>query len=255
MDPDQHKVKDPQDTLHELTPATVGTDAFRSMVDVAFNYLRDAIMRGDLRPGDKVPQREISERMQISRMPLREALRKLEERHFVRIVAHRGAFVTPLSVTDIREIYLIRAELEALSAGIAATMMDEARIRELRTILATAGRAIADRDSTALSEANRRFHITGHEATGNKHLIRLIGDLADHAQRYRLLHTRLGERAQIALREHEGILAAWERGDAEAASYWVRINLVNSQEALLEAIEQAQAGSQVAKFFPFTDVS
>lgn len=212
------------------------------MVEIAFRYLRGAIVRGELRPGDKVPQRAISERMGISRMPLREALRKLEERHFVKIVAHRGAYVAPLSVSDIKEIYVVRVALESVSAGIAATKMDEQRLAELHSMLAVAGRAIAERDTVRLSDANSRFHLVGHEATGNDRLIRLISDLSDHAQRYRLLHTTLGERPQIALREHENLLAAWERGDSEAASYWVRINLVNSEEALLAAIQAAQGG-------------
>jgi DNA-binding GntR family transcriptional regulator len=213
------------------------------MVEAAFRHLRDAILNGQLEPGDKVPQEELSARLRISRMPLREALRKLEERHFVTIVPRRGAFVTPLSTENIREIYFIRTALEAASAGLAATKMDSARLARLREILDSAREAFAAEDHVILADLNREFHLVGHEATGSKMLMRLITDLTDHCQRYRLIHTTLSDRARTALDEHEEIYTAWQRRDPKAASRWVRVNLENSGAALITAIESAERDS------------
>jgi DNA-binding GntR family transcriptional regulator len=216
------------------------------MVDIAFDHVRDAILTGALQPGDRVPQDAIAQELNISRMPLREALRRLEAGGFVSIVPHRGATVTPLSREAIEEIYFIRTALEAASAGRAATHMEAARVERLRLILEEAAGALDASDGVALADANRRFHLVGHEASGLPLLSRMIAELSDHSQRYRLLHTQLGARAHVALAEHQQILQAWAARDADAAEEAVRVNLENSERALLDAIQFADDSQPVA---------
>jgi DNA-binding GntR family transcriptional regulator len=211
------------------------------MAEIAFAHVRDAILRGELGPGDRLPQAEIAATLHISRVPLREALRRLEERGFVTITPHRGAIVTPLSATDIQQMYAIRELLESASAGLAARNIDGARLKRLHDVLRAARAALDAGDSVELASLNRRFHLIGHEASGNKHLTRLISELAEHCQRYRLMHSALDERAHIAMGEHEEILAAYERADPEAAAHWIRVNLANSGRALLAALDRGDA--------------
>lgn len=215
------------------------------MVEIAFTYLRDAILEGDLPPGHKLAQAALASELGISRMPLREALRKLEERGFVTIVAHRGAFVTSISADDVKELYLIRTNLEAINARAAAEAMDEQRVARLRQILGDARAALAAGDGMRLAESNRAFHLVGHEASGYQVLNRLISDLSDHCNRYRLVHATLAQRSQQALHEHERVLEAWATGDGEAAARSIRVNLLNSEAALLEAIERAEKGAHL----------
>lgn len=207
------------------------------MVEIAYRRVRDAVMSGELSPGDRIPQDSVASELGISRMPVREALRKLEERGFVTIFPHRGAFVTELDVVDIESTYFVRTLLETASAAEAARRMDDDRLDTLRGILSEAREALANHDGERLSDLNRDFHLTGHGATGNAVLTRLIGDLSIQCQRYRLLHASLGERAALALREHEQILEAWGARDPSAASHWIEVNLRNSQAALLASLD------------------
>jgi DNA-binding GntR family transcriptional regulator len=207
------------------------------MVEIAYRRLQEAVMAGELRPGDRIQQDAVAAALGISRMPLREALRKLEERGFVTIRPHRGAFVSDLDVVDLESTYFVRTLLETASAAEAARRMDANRITALRVILSEAREALAAQDDARLSDLNRDFHLTGHAATENAVLLRLIGDLSLQCQRYRLLHASLGERAAIALREHEHILAAWEARDPHAASHWIEVNLRNSEAALLSSLD------------------
>jgi DNA-binding GntR family transcriptional regulator len=214
---------------------------YRTMADLVFMRLRDAILHGSLSPGDRIPQASIAAELNISRMPLRDALRRLEERGFVTITPHRGAFVTPISAEHLRQTYFVRTELEAASAKIAAEKMDPLRLEQLSTILDEAEQALAESDEIQLADLNRRFHLAGHEAAGLPLLSRVIADFSDHCHRYRLMHAALGERARVALAEHRTILAAWERHDGEAAAEAIRVNLANSERALLASLEQARA--------------
>lgn len=226
----------------EREQATEGVrDRYQTIADLAFGHVRDAVIRGDLSPGDKVNQEEIATRLGISRMPVREALRRLEERGFVTIEPHRGAFVTEISTEHVREVYEVRRVLEAANAAEAARRMDDERISRLATILEQAGAAADAGDRVALSELNRDFHLVGHEASGNRTMNQIISDLTLHSQRYRLLHASLPVRAHMAHDEHERILEAWRAHDPERASHWIEINLSNSEAALLAAID-ATAG-------------
>jgi DNA-binding GntR family transcriptional regulator len=216
---------------------------YRTMVDIAFERLRDKILSGELRPGQRIGQDAVAAEFQISRMPLREALRRLEAGGFVKIVPHRGALVTSITRTDIEEIYFIRTSLESASAGLAAERMTESILDELRSVLAYASDAIADGDTVRIAEANQRFHLVGHQATGMPKLTQMIAELTDHSNRYRLLHSALLERARISLGEHQAILDAWERRDPVAAAEAMRINLVNSELALVEAIDRSNTNA------------
>jgi DNA-binding GntR family transcriptional regulator len=211
------------------------------MVEIAYGRVRDAVMSGELSPGDRVPQDAIASDLGISRMPLREALRKLEERGFVTIRPHRGAFVTEINIDDIRSTYFVRTLLESASAAEAARMMDDGRIDAMRSILNEARVALDSGDGARLSDLNQAFHLTGHDATGNDVLTSLIGDLSTNCQRYRLLHASLGDRAALALSEHERILAAWEARDGDAASHWIEVNLRNSESALLASLAASES--------------
>lgn len=208
------------------------------MVDIAFERLRDKILMGELRPGERIGQDAVAAEFQISRMPLREALRRLEAGGFVTIVPHRGAVVTSITRKDIEEIYFIRTSLESASAGLAAERMTDAILGELRSVLAYADDAIADGDTVRLAAANQRFHLIGHQATGLPKLTQMISELTDHSNRYRLLHSALLDRARISLGEHRAILEAWANRDPVAAAEAMRINLENSERALVEAIDR-----------------
>lgn len=203
--------------------------------------IRAAIVSGDLRPGDRISQDEIARQLQVSRMPIRAALARLQEQQFVVVYPHRGAVVAPVSLEDLREAYLIRAELEALAARLAAPNLTREQLRDLEAILADAKAALEAKDAARLVDLNRDFHRLGYEASGRRRLCDLIDANRDHADRYRRLHAMLWDRSKVAYSERRKILAAWKRRDAEAAAHWVRVNLEHTRDAVLAAVEERGA--------------
>lgn len=210
------------------------------MVDIAFEQLRDAIVSGELKPGTRLHQDAIAEELGISRMPLREALRRLDELGFVTIRHHRGTFVTEPSIDEIRDTYAVRTLLESASAAEAARNIGNERLERLREILSDAREALEAEDGPSLAEQNALFHLTAHEASENEVLMRMINDLTMHCQRYRLQHARLTDRAAEALYEHEQILEAWSEHDPREASHWIEVNLRNSAAALIKSVQAAK---------------
>lgn len=222
-------------TIDNLT-----SNEYRTKSQIVLDRLRDAIISGALIPGQKIPQDEIAASMEISRIPLREAFQKLEEQGFVTIIPHHGVIVTPLSTNEIKEVYLIRLNLELLATRAAAERIDPIRLKQLREILDEAHTALASQDHERLSRLNREFHQIAYDSSALPLLCRLISDLRAKCERYRLMHSNLPNRPQVALEEHEKMLQAWANHDPDAAEKWTRINMANSAKAVLSAVDSSE---------------
>jgi DNA-binding GntR family transcriptional regulator len=145
--------------------------------------IRFRILKGVLEPGLLVNQESLAASLGVSITPLREALRRLEMEGLVRLEAHRTVIITPLTGRELHEIYVIRTELDALAAGIAAITATEA---DLDTIGRLA-RQKAVNDPVVQLERNRVFHRSVYSSSGNESLTSLLDQLWDRTDRYRLI--------------------------------------------------------------------
>jgi DNA-binding GntR family transcriptional regulator len=181
----------------------------------AVDSLRRAIVAGEIRPGERVRQDEVAERLGVSLAPVREALAVLEQEGQVSYQPRRGYAVTELDLGDLREIYALRELIEARAARHALPLLDA----EALDRVAQAARecvAAADRgDVAAELEANRRFHFALLEAPGQPHALRLVRLLWDSTETYRAMYYNAPEARAEAAASHERILAALHAGDAE----------------------------------------
>jgi DNA-binding GntR family transcriptional regulator len=182
----------------------------------AVDGLRRAILGGELRPGEKVPQEEIADRIGVSVVPLREALRVLEGEGQVTYRPRRGYFVTELHAADLVEIYGLRALLEAQAARAALPTVHEQKLTEMEDAARECAAAGADGDIAAELAANRRFHFAVLEHPDHPHLLRLIRLLWDSTEAYRALYYNSPREREAADEAHERIVAAARRGDADA---------------------------------------
>jgi DNA-binding GntR family transcriptional regulator len=221
-------------------PETETTYRLNTAVDLAERWIRDAILTGKLGPDERINQDAIAAELQVSRMPVREALAKLEKAGFVNIQPHRGSRVAPLSIDHIEEVYLMRASLESLAARLASGRMTDDKIRRLKEILNQVAVAIKERDAERLFELNRDFHRIGYEASGKPFLCTTINNLRDHCDRYRRHQTRIAERAPESLKEHQDILRAWEKRDPAGAEEATRLNLENSAASLIKVLRDEE---------------
>jgi DNA-binding GntR family transcriptional regulator len=181
----------------------------------ALEELRRAIVAGELRPGQRVGQEEIAERLGVSLAPVREALAALEQEGQLTYRPRRGYFVTELRLEDLREIYELRALLEERAARRAAPLLDADALERIELAAREVVEAAAAGEVAAELAANRRFHFALLEAPGQTHALRLIRLLWDSTETYRALYYNSPRERKEAVRAHERIVAALRAGDAD----------------------------------------
>jgi DNA-binding GntR family transcriptional regulator len=197
--------------------------------------LREAILTGRYAPGTRLVQEELAEAFGMSRIPLREALRRLEGEGLVVISPNRGAIVRPLAPKDVVDLYELRLALESLALRRAA-----ARYADLRASTkarhAAARQAIAARNLTALFRLDRDFHADVASASDNPHLVAALG--AQWSQIMRVMHAyfQAGDYPVDTWDDHEAIAEAVAHGDAERAVALMSEHLCGSRDRILTAL-------------------
>lgn len=229
------------------------TGGHRTLAERAFTTLHEAIVTGVLSPGERLPIEELAEILEMSPMPIREALRQLDSVGLVENIPHRGARVTELSIDDLREVYEARLSLESLAVQHAAERFTTADARLAAERLEAHVKAYRQRDLALVWSTHTAFHFALYDAAQSRWMLRLIHPLWETSERYRfaMLPVRLNlEQRRL---EHERILQACidhEPGTAarELHNHLARTaNLIAAQmgsEDLFELL--APAASEVA---------
>lgn len=197
-----------------------------SSVELVYRRTRHDIVSGELAPGVPLRLQELAARNGVSMIPVREALRLLEAEGFVDIHQNKGARVAPFSKEDMLDVYRTRLVLESEALRQAVPNVTPQLIAAARTINEKLGRQKA-RKGVVLFDDHRRFHLMLYEPSGSRWLMRLISSVWDHTDRYRRqVETRVTHREVIS--EHERILTAMERRDANEATTALRDHLERS---------------------------
>ena len=181
----------------------------------ALDALRRAIVGGELRPGARVGQDEFASQLGVSIAPVREALRILEQEGQVTYLPRRGYFVTALEITDLEEIYGLRAMIEDRAARHALEGLDEVELERITLGARDFADAVDTGDVAAQLAANRRFHLAILDAADRPHTMRVIRQLWDSTEAYRALYYNLEDERRSAVTAHDRILDALRDRDAE----------------------------------------
>jgi DNA-binding GntR family transcriptional regulator len=181
----------------------------------ALDELRRAIVAGRYRPGQRVGQEEIADRLGVSLAPVREALRALEQEGQVVYRPRRGYFITELHAADLQEIYALRALLEERAARRTLPSLDEDAIERIALAARDCASAAERGDVAAELEANRRFHFGMLESPDQAHTMRLIRLLWDSTEAYRAMYYNSPEERAKTVEAHDEILAAVRRKDVD----------------------------------------
>jgi DNA-binding GntR family transcriptional regulator len=206
----------------------------RTLAEKAYETLHAAIITGALRPGARLPIEELAEHLDMSPMPIREAVRRLDAVGLVENVPHRGARVTELSVTDLAEVYEVRIALETLAIHRAAARFTDATAEHARRCLAALEK-LTDDTSVATSEAHANFHFAFYEAAESAWLLRLIRPAWQVSERYALEWPQV-RRLEGRMDEHREILAACESHNPERAAAALRNHLATTANSLAQAM-------------------
>jgi DNA-binding GntR family transcriptional regulator len=199
---------------------------------------RARILTGALSPGLQVNQEALAASLGVSITPLREALRRLEMEGLVRLEAHRTVVIAPLTGRELDELYVIRIELDALAAGLAATKARGAQLSQIGQL----ARRKAVKDPFAQLDRNRAFHRAIYGACENTALIAYLDQLWDRTDRYRFILVKqemLG--GPVSTQDHIDIADAVAECDAERAARLMRHHIAQSRTSIAEIINARSA--------------
>jgi DNA-binding GntR family transcriptional regulator len=192
-----------------------GADAHRTLADRAFATIHDGILSGALEAGERLPIEDVAATLEMSPMPVREALRRLDAVGLVEHIPHRGARVTELSIEDLVDVYQARLALEPLAVRRTSEQLTDEVAEHATRALAALKRE--SRRSPALWPAHTAFHFALYEGSRSHWLLRLIKPLWESSERYRIA---FGAKLDLAprLEEHKQILDAVLAGDGKRAA-------------------------------------
>ncbi|MDL9980589.1 GntR family transcriptional regulator [Microbacterium sp. ASV49] len=220
-----------------MSEIAAAVDEAPSLVDIGLEYIRDRIVSGEYPPGTRLKERDLVDRIGISRVPVREALRSLATEGFVTLSPRRGAVVTPLELQDLDEIFEVREALEVFECTLAA---QKARPDEVARLLATvdeAEAAIAAGDHERVVDANQRFHAVLVEMSHNDVLARMLEPMRN---RLNWLLRQNDDNLQLC-REHRGIADAIAAGDARKVRRLAAAHVNTSKKIATEWLFGARA--------------
>lgn len=225
--------------MNERKLITVEIDSFKPLRDVVFEALRDAILNGVLKPGERLLENQLAEELGVSRTPVREAIRKLELEGFAVILPRKGAYVSKISFKDVREVYEIRAALESLACGLAAERAVDSEIEEMERRLIAESDYLDNEDNSLTVETDIDLHELIYKATRNEKLIGLISNLKEQVNRLRSTSITLPGRKKKSLDEHKGIVEAIAEHDIELAQRLGQEHIEHAEQAMLEVINNS----------------
>ena len=202
--------------------------------------LTEAIVTGLIPAGQKISEPDLARQYEVSRGPLREAIRRLEGRGLVQHIPHTGARVVTLALEEVVELYLVREALEGMAARLAAENMQEGEIDSVRALLDEHEKAVQRSEGREYfqQEGDLDFHYRILRASNNDKLIALLGGELYHLVRmYRYRSSLTAERPQRALAEHRRILDAITERDGELAELLMRRHLAGARKSIAAQLD------------------
>jgi len=202
-----------------------------------YKKLRQAIIKGKLKPGQKLVMADLAKAFGLSETPVREAIRRLESDGYVQFTPHTGAIVTKVDEGELVEVYLIRIALEALATRLASPHITDKDIDFLNKKNQAIEAAIQQKKFENIGSINKDFHLRIYKAAPFPRLYKMICDLWDTFERWPSVFAYVPERAVASVEEHKRIIQALKRGDTDLADQLMK----EQKERAMEAIQKYTA--------------
>ena len=213
-------------------------DEYLPLRDVVFNTLRRAILKGELKPGERLMEITLADKLGVSRTPIREAIRKLELEGLVVMAPRKGAKVASITERDLNDVLEVRKGMEDLAISLACKRITGEELEKLETIEQSFQKLIESGNLTELAEMDVKFHDTIYQATNNQRLVQLLNNLREQMYRYRMEYLKdIAVRRTLA-EEHKAICRALRERDEQQAEEYVSIHIDNQQKAIIRSLSQ-----------------
>ncbi len=224
--------------MEEKRLKPVDFDSYKPLRELVLDAIREAIIKGDLKPRERLMEIQLADELGVSRTPIREALRKLELEGFIVMIPRKGAYVSDISLKDITDVFEVRAALEGLAAGLAAERITDEEIEVMERLLAEKNECIIKQDMERLIEVDTRFHDMIYVSSRNDKLLPIINNLREQIQRYRTTSLSHPGRMQNSLIEHRALVEAIQSRDPVLARQLAQEHIENAENSMIEAIKK-----------------
>ena len=215
-------------------------DAFLPLRDVVFNTLRDAILRGELKPGERLMEMHLANKLGVSRTPIREAIRMLEQEGLAVTVPRKGAQVARMTEKDLQDVLEVRDALDELAVSSACAHITEEQMSDLRETVREFEKAIQSGDVRKMVQADEDFHNVIYRAADNPKLETIVKNLREQMYRYRYEYIKDHTDYKQLIREHAAIIEGFERRDVAYVRAVMHTHLENQIEAVRAAIREQE---------------
>jgi DNA-binding GntR family transcriptional regulator len=208
-------------------------------------FIKDAVISGKLKPGERVPEQEIAESFGISRTPIREAFRQLESEGFITVIPRKGAVVSPITGKDVKDFYAIKSLLEGYAARKACPKFTEKELKRLESINQHMRKCAEKGDVKSFFKLDDQFHDTFLKTCENDKLCHLVHQLVQQFERFRVTALSIEGRMGVSIDQHEEIISAFRKGDGALVERLVRANAEMSAEFLVKEISKEKTGEAI----------
>jgi DNA-binding GntR family transcriptional regulator len=209
---------------------------FLPLRDVVFQTLRQGILTGTLRPGERLLEIQLANRLGVSRTPIREAIRKLELEGLVTMIPRRGAEVAQITEKSLKDVMEVRRALDALSVELACDRIESSELEMLERACVNFEQAVATGDNVTIAQADVTFHETIVQSTGNKRLLALVHNLSEQVYRYRFEYIKDSNQHSLLMREHRIIYDSIVIKDKDTAAKAAKEHINNQENAIMQQI-------------------
>lgn len=223
---------------NQMKDIEMNMNAFLPLRDVVFNTLRNAILKGELAPGERLMEMHLAEQLGVSRTPIREAIRKLELEGLVVMTPRKGAVVASITEDDLRDVLEVRKVLEQLAVELACTHITDEEMQKLKGTMEEFRKAIHVNDAVEIASKDEKFHDIIYQATRNHRLIQILNNLREQMYRYRFEYVKDEKVRNDLIEEHIKIISALENKDIENGKAAIKQHIIHQEKSILENLAQ-----------------
>ena len=206
--------------------------------EVVFLKLRQAILQGEMQPGERLMEIQLANMLGVSRTPVREAIRKLELEGLVKMIPRRGAEVASITEKDMRDVLEVRTTLEDLAVALACERISKSQVIQLKEANKLFDKAVESGDVFGIVDADVRFHDIIYKSTNNLRLMQMLNNLREQLYRYRLEYIKNESSHKTLIKEHNKLIEYIENGDKEKAGELIREHITNQEKDIERTISE-----------------
>lgn len=206
--------------------------------DVVFTTLRDAILKGELKPGERLMEIHLANKLGVSRTPIREAIRMLEQEGLAITIPRKGAQVARMTEKDLMDVLEIRDALDKLAVTDACERMTPEHFEELEAAMENFTEVTKSRDVRAIVSADEEFHNVIYKAADNPKLWHIIANLKEQMYRYRYEYVKQDKDYSDLVKDHSAIIEGLKNKDVKYVQSVMHEHLKNQVDSVKKVIRE-----------------